>query len=264
VNRAKERFDSGDLQGAIEEQLSVVKSNPTDGDQRFFLAELLALDGAWERADRQLDTVLQQTTGTSVYPLLFRQLLRAELIRRQVLTEGRTPELVTEKDDSIELQLRLGLADRTGESSDVPELINRVGTLSDVVSGQCDGEPFRGLLDADLRLGLIAEILTATGRYFWVPWARFQSIEFAPTERPLDLIWRKATVQINGGPDGEVYMPVRYTVTENWDDDAKLGRSTQWIDGTPGILRGVGQRLLLLGEQDRSILEITKIEFPVT
>jgi type VI secretion system protein ImpE len=264
VTQVKESFDSGDLQGAIEQQLNVVKSNPMDGDQRFFLAELLALDGAWERADRQLDTILQQAKGGAVYPLLFRQLLRAELIRREVLLEGRAPELVTGKDDSIEVQLRLGVADRSGEQQDVPDLIERLGALSDMVSGACDGEPFRGLLDADLRLGLVAEILSATGRYFWIPWARFRSIEFARAERPLDLIWRKASVEIDGGPNGDVYMPVRYVITEQWDDLAKLGRSTQWSDGTPEMPRGVGQRLLVAGDQDKSILEISRIEITAT
>jgi type VI secretion system protein ImpE len=260
VTHIKESFDSGDLQGAIEQQLSVVKSNPMDGDQRFFLAELFALDGAWERADRQLDTILQQAKGAAVYPLLFRQLLRAELIRREVLLEGRAPELVTAKDDSIEVQLRLGLADRSGEQQEVPVLLERLGALSDMVSGECDGETFRGLIDADLRLGLVAEVLSATGRYFWIPWARFRSIEFAPAERPLDLIWRKASVDIDGGPGGDVYMPVRYVINEQWNDEAKLGRSTQWSDGMPEIPRGVGQRLLLVGDEDKSILEISRIE----
>jgi type VI secretion system protein ImpE len=80
----------------------------------------------------------------------------------------------------------------------------------------------------------------------------------------LDLIWRKASVEIDGGPNGDVYMPVRYVITEQWDDLAKLGRSTQWSDGTPEMPRGVGQRLLVAGDQDKSILEISRIEITAT
>ncbi len=44
--------------------------------------------------DRQLDTIIQQSKDAAVFPLLFRQLVRAEIIRQQVFEEGRVPELV--------------------------------------------------------------------------------------------------------------------------------------------------------------------------
>ena len=72
---AEDLFKAGKLMEAVESQLAVVKKNPTDTKARFFLAELSAFQGDWDRADRQLDAVVQQSEGTPLLTLLFRQLV---------------------------------------------------------------------------------------------------------------------------------------------------------------------------------------------
>lgn len=257
--QAEELFKAGKLGDAVECQLALVKKNPTDTKARFFLAELSAFQGDWDRADRQLDAVVQQSTGTPLLTLLFRQLVRAEIIREQVFNEGRAPELVVELDPESQLQLELNTALRLNQSDQSSHLLERSKSLQATVNGSCDGKVFSTVQDLDDRFRGVAEILTASGKYFWLPWQNIQNVDFAKPERPMDLVWRKATIAVNGGPDGEVYMPVRYPNPKEWSDEEKLGRGTQWQEHAQGIVTGIGQRMILIEDDGVPIMEITRL-----
>lgn len=254
-------FKEGRLGDALDAQLAVVKKDPSNTNARFFLAELLAFGGEWERVDRQLDSVVVQTTEKmAMLPMLFRQLVRAEVIREQVFNEGRAPELVVKLDEVSKLQLELCLAMRLGHDADLNLLIEKVQAARKPVNGVCDGKAFSILHDLDDRLGGVAEVLTASGKYFWLPWKDIQSVEFSKPERPIDLIWRKATISVIGGPDGEVYLPTRYPNPVSWTDEQKLGRTTDWVEHAGGLATGIGQRTLLIGDDGVPFLEIGQIQ----
>ena len=256
---AEDLFKAGKLMEAVESQLAVVKKNPTDTKARFFLAELSAFQGDWDRADRQLDAVVQQSEGTPLLTLLFRQLVRAEIIREQVFTEGRVPELVIELDEETQLQLELNTALRLKDGGKVEELFQRSEGFDRAVRGVCGETPFSVIQDLDDRFRGVAELLTASGKYFWVPWKSIRSLDFAKPERPMDLVWRKATIEVEGGPDGEVFMPVRYPTPAAWGDEEKLGRGTQWLDSDLGSVTGVGQRMIFIEDDGMPIMEIGRL-----
>jgi type VI secretion system protein ImpE len=73
-------------------------------------------------------------------------------------------------------------------------------------------------------------------------------------------MWRRATMSVREGPDGEVYIPTIYA-----SDDAglapalKLGRETHWRG--EAVVRGVGQRVFLAGEEAMTVMELTTLEF---
>ena len=67
---------------------------------------------------------------------------------------------------------------------------------------------------------------------------------------------------VSEGPDGEVFLPSLYANTHRSDDaQLRLGRGTQWIDeeGTP--VRGFGQRMFLVGDEAKTILQLKEITF---
>jgi type VI secretion system protein ImpE len=113
--------------------------------------------------------------------------------------------------------------------------------------------------DLDDRFRGVAELLTASGKYFWVPWKSIRSLDFAKPERPMDLVWRKATIEVEGGPDGEVFMPVRYPNPAAWGDEEKLGRGTQWLDSDLGSVTGVGQRMIFIEDDGIPIMELGRL-----
>ncbi|MEI9984112.1 MAG: tetratricopeptide repeat protein [Aliidongia sp.] len=87
-------FRDGKLAQAIAAASAVVKQTPTDTGARLLLAELLLFDGKLERADTMLDTASTIDPAAALVLAEFRQLLRAEKARQQVMTENRVPEFL--------------------------------------------------------------------------------------------------------------------------------------------------------------------------
>ena len=121
--------------------------------------------------------------------------------------------------------------------------------------------PFEDFRDAsDITSGVL-EVLTTTGKYFWVPIARVTEMVFHKPMRPRDLIWRRASLAVAAGPDGDVYIPVTYAS----DDPAlgaeyRLGRATGWTEGD-GPVAGFGQREFLVGDEAVPIMELGALRF---
>jgi type VI secretion system protein ImpE len=129
-------------------------------------------------------------------------------------------------------------------------------------SGTCNGKAFTDLRDLDDLTAPVFEVLTSTGKYYWIPIERVELIEFRPPQRPRDLLWQRARMVVRGGPDGEVYLPTLYSGTHAEADDAlRLGRATEWRGGDGAPVRGLGQRTFLVGDDAYPTLELTEITF---
>jgi type VI secretion system protein ImpE len=252
-------FRDGRLSDAIAAQLEIVKSAPTHTGHRIFLAELAAFQGDWDRADRQLEAAINQDSKSGMLPLVMRQLLRAEILREQVFRDGRAPELVVPLPEDGQLQLRICMHCRNSEWEECNALLAQAEEVRPKLAGTCDDTAIDTLIDLDDRLRGIAEILTGTGKYFWVPWSSIRSLAFTPPERPMDLIWRKAAISVDGGPEGEVYLPVRYPAVSGWAEEEQLGRVTNWHEHPGGFITGSGQRTVLVGEESRGILDLREL-----
>jgi type VI secretion system protein ImpE len=129
------------------------------------------------------------------------------------------------------------------------------------VSGSHGGHAFDDMRDADDLLAASFEVLTTTGKYFWVPFERVQSVEFHAPRRPRDLLWRRASMSVAEGPDGDVYIPAIYAPPEGADESLLLGRSTDWVGPESGPVRGLGLRTFLLGEEAATIMELGTLGF---
>ena len=67
---------------------------------------------------------------------------------------------------------------------------------------------------------------------------------------------------IRGGPEALVYVPTLYFGSHgSQDPELRIGRKTEWRETPDGPTMGVGQRMLLVGEEDRPILSIGKLSF---
>lgn len=263
---AHDHFEAGDIQAAIQAQNAEVKAHPADVDRRGFLAELLCFAGNLDRADLMLDTVFKQAPAAAPSIALFRQVIRAEQARRQVFGEGRVPEFLGEPEPHLRHALEASIALREGNVAQALAAVTAAEESRPAVPGTHNGKAFDDLRDVDDLTAGLFEVLTSTGKYYWVPMARVEHIEFRDVERPRDLIWRRAHMVVAGGPDGEVYVPSLYCpvgadVEDKWDDRARLGRVTDWVGGDGSPVRGVGQRTLLVGDEAIPLLELGTIEF---
>ena len=260
---AEELYREGKLTEALAQQNEEVRAHPSDVKKRSFLGELLCIDGNLERADAQMNTILNMAPESGPNVSLIRQLIRAEKTRQEVHRDGRAPEFLAEPPEHVQLRLRASIAFRAGDTAEAVQLLEQAEEARPAVAGTCDGARFDDFRDLDDFCGGVFEVLTSTGRYMWIPPESVASILFDEHAQPLDLLWRPAEMDVRGGPEGKVFLPTVYASADDSADDAsRLGRRTDWItEGDDDIVRGVGLRTFLVGEEARTVLEMRDIEF---
>jgi type VI secretion system protein ImpE len=256
---ARELFRQGLLDRAIEAMNSEVRQHPSDADRRSYLCDLLCLSGSFDRADVQLEAISKLVPGAMAGIALRRQLVRAETWRQQCFADGRVPEFLELPGERLGLHLRALAHLRAGEAATAATLLNDAEGLRPAIRGTCNGKTIEDFRDVDDTIGGVLELLTSTGKYYWVPLERVRRLELRPIERPRDLRWRRAGVEIDGGPDGEVYLPAIYAPAPE-SEEARLGRTTTWSDDEP--IRGSGLRVFLAGEEAVTLHELQTLEFP--
>lgn len=266
LETAGELFRAGRLDAAIAAGNAEVRRRPGDLGARVLLAELLLFAGNLERADLVLDAAAQADPSSAVVVAEFRQLIRAETARRQCRREGRVPEFLGEPTPALRAALAAQVALQAGDAAEAAERALAAEAARPRVPGSlklAEGEsPFDDFRDADDLCAGYFEVLTTTGRYFWIPTERVDSIAFHAPQRPRDLAWRRATVSVKAGPDGEVYLPAIYNcVQPDLGDDYRLGHATDWIGGDGGPVRGIGQRIFVAGDDAHGIMELAELRF---
>ncbi len=253
-------FRAGKLAAAVEAAGAAVRKAPGDLGARVLLAELLLFTGNLERADVILDAAGQADPEAMMVVAEFRQLLRADIARRQLRRDGRVPEFLDGATENMRLVLAALVAQRGGDAAEAARLAAEAEAARPHVSGHAGDAAFDDFRDADDLCAGFFEVLTSTGKYFWIPTERVESIEFHPPKRARDLMWRRASMSVRNGPDGDVYLPAIYgTEDADLSDVLKLGRETDWKG--EALVRGVGQRLFLVGEEAISVMDLTTVEF---
>jgi len=261
---AGDLFRAGKLAPAIEAANAEVRRAPADLGARVLLAELLLFAGNLERADVILDAAGQIEPEAAIVVAEFRQLLRAETARRQLRRDGRLPDFLGEPSEAETASLAAWVALRAGDPAGAAAGAAEAESLRPRTPGTAGDAPFDDFRDADDLCAGFFEVLTTTGKYFWIPTERVATVEFHPPKRPRDLFWRRASMAVRGGPDGDVYIPATYGNDDPaLGDELRLGRATDWLEAGDGPVRGVGQRVFLVGEDATSIMDMTTLDFGV-
>jgi type VI secretion system protein ImpE len=68
-------------------------------------------------------------------------------------------------------------------------------------------------------------------------------------------------MSVADGPEGDVYMPAVYAADEPLTDALRLGRETDWREAEGGMVRGVGQRVFLAGEEAVDVMTVRTLRF---
>ncbi len=259
---AREHYQAGELKDALATSTEEVKKHPTDQAARNFLCEMLLFAGELERADRQLDTLAHQDPTAAVAVGMVRHLIRAEEARQQFYNDGRLPEFLNQPSEVLRMHLEASILLRDNKAAEAWQLLQQAEEKRPRVSGVCDDKPFDDMRDGDDLTAPFFEVLTSTGKYYWVPMDQVELIEFRKPTRPRDLLWVRAHMIVRDGPDGEVFLPALYAGTHTQADDrVRLGRVTDWKGATGEPTRGIGQRTFLVGDVGRAILELGTITF---
>jgi type VI secretion system protein ImpE len=257
-------FREGNLADALTAANAAVRKSPADIGARVLLAELLLFAGNIERADVVLDACVDLDTTAAVVVAEFRQLLRGETARRQLFSAGRVPEFLGKPTDAHRLALAAVVALRHGDGREAARLAEQAEAARIHPGGSAADRPFDDMRDGDDLLATCFEVITTTGKYFWIPPERVVSLDFHPMKRPRDLFWRRVTMEVADGPEGDVYLPTIYPPVENavLTDALRLGRATDWLRiGDEGPMRGLGAVTFLVGEEAMTWLEMDTVKF---
>lgn len=265
LEQAGSLFEAGDLSGAVAAATAAVKASPAAAPPRLLLAELLLFSNELERADKLLAALDTMAPDMGIVVAEFRQLLRAATTRQRVAFKGGVPSFLDGPTTAQQAALRGAVALRAGDTQAAAAAAAELETLRPRVAGSWQTAGASGMFDdfrdADDLLAGSFELLTTTGAYYWIPSERLATLDFHPPKRPRDLIWRRCTAAVQGGPDGDVYVPAIYPTMLSLPDPLRLGRQTDWTAVPP--VRGSGQRLFLAGDEGLPILDIVHMEFAV-
>ncbi len=255
----------GHLAQAIGASTARLKASATDTAARANLAELLCLAGDFDRAEAQLAILAQQTTDRPVAIARMRHLIRAALAREAWFNDAAVPTLVTEPGPGQQAALRLAIAMHAGGADEVAAALEAAEAARAHPAGRADGAAFDDLRDADDRCAWFLDILTLDGNYVWVDMAAVESLVFTPPSRPIDLLWREVRLGLNDGRVAEVVVPAQYVAPRDGattvEEAHRLAGRTDWRDAPGGAVLGLGQRLWLVGDDARPILELTELSF---
>ena len=241
----KQHLASGDLAQAIEEVQQQVKTQPGAAELRASLIELLCVAGDLERADDMLGSLARHHPAWLAGAANLRQLIRAQQARL-AFHQGRLAEdVVVCESTNLEsiLALRAALNDQdfaAAEAAAVTLEHQRPGT--EFRLGESSGD----IRDCDDSLCDFLEALGADGKFYLWRWSELEAIEFYPPTSPVELVWRRADVELLSGKQGEVFIPLIYAASET--DQERLGRVTEWHTHSEGLVTGLGLKQFLVGD----------------
>lgn len=259
--KAKELFQAGKLNEAIEELVRAVKANPSDPAGRTFLFELSCFAGDWERAERQLDVIGHQSATAELGVMVYRANMKAEQERRRVFTEGVQPHFLREPPAYVDLHVAALNQMHQGQMAEARATLDRAEEERPAIAGKFDGQDFQDFRDYDDRVGPVLELIVKD-KYVWLPFEQISRLEISPPRQLRDMIWASARIEALDGTIGEVYVPTLYPGTSDSENDqVRLGRMTDWKQVSEDLYSAIGQRLFLIDGGDRSLFEAKLVEF---
>lgn len=251
---------AGDPTRALAALTAAVKANPARAKLRIFLAQLLCVTGAWERAHTQLNVVAEMDPEAGPMREMVGYALRCEKIRAAVFEGRRSPMVFGQPDEWLALLIESMLQAGQGAAEQSNLLAGRAFDAAPATRGQLNGEAFEWIADADSRLGPVLEAMV-NGRYYWIPFNRLARVSVdAPTDLR-DHVWLPANVQFANGGEVIAMIPTRYPGSEASSDGLiQMARKTEWREIGPDRFAGLGQRVLVTDQGEHDILGLRLLE----
>lgn len=261
MNEAKELLAAGKLEEASAALLRQVKANPSDSASRTFLFELSCLSGDWDRAERQLDVIGQQSTEAQLGVMVYRANINAERERRRVFAEGVQPHFLREPPAYVDLCVEALAQVNRGLIKEARATLDRAEEERPAIAGSLGGKEFLDFRDYDDFTAPVVELIVKD-KYVWLPFEQIKSIQISPPRQLRDMIWASARVEATDGTIGEVYMPSLYAGTSSSaNDQLRLGRMTDSKPLGEDLYQSLGLRLFLVDGEDKTLFEATPVEF---
>ncbi len=254
-------IQAGDLKAAVEQATREVKANPMQPACRITLFELLSLCAEWDRAEKQLQVLMQTDASRHFGIQVYRNILAAEKSRQLLFSHGTAPHFLREPPDYVD-QLLAGIDKvRSGEMEDAGRLLAKAEEDRPALRGLRDGNPFSDFRDVHDGMGSVLEVVVHD-KYTWVPWEQILCLEVTPPRHLRDLLWIPARIQSRDGAVGEVFLFSLYPGSGRSDNPpVQLGRMTDWQGPSDAICFPLGLRVFQMDQEEVSLLECRSLQF---
>lgn len=250
-----------DLTSAISQCKAAIRKAPTEAELRFMLFQLLSLAADWEGASNQLIAYSELVGRQSPLPIVFNQVLQAEVRRKYVFRAEEAPTIFGEPAEWLPYLIQSLKATTQGQFAEATTMREEALERAPAVSGTLNGEAFSWLMDGDSRISIVVEAII-NGQYYWVPQNRLRGIRMEPPSQARDAVWAPATITLENDSEISAFIPVRYPGAQDWSDAGlKLARHTAWDSPVNNFYIGSGQRVWMTDKSEVPILETREIIF---
>lgn len=257
---ATDLLKEGRLDEALADLQAQVRARPADATLRVFLAQLLVVQGQWERALNQLNVAAELDAGALAMARTYQAAIRCEVLRAEVFAGNRTPLLFGDPQDWIVLALQALARSGAGAYDEAARIREKAWDAAPTTAGKIDGREFEWICDADSRIGPILEAIV-NGGYYWIPFHRIARIVVEEPSDLRDLVWTPVQLHFANGGETVALVPTRYAGSEKSDDPLiRLARKTEWTEVAEGEFHGLGQRILTTDLDDHPLLDARVIE----
>ncbi len=258
--QASDLLREGKIDEALARLQDGVRASPADPKLRVFLFQLLCVLGKWDRAMTQLNVAAEMDPKTLLMAQVCRPALNCEALRTQIFQGKRQPLVLGEPEEWVGWLIQAAMLIGSGRYADAGPLREKALEAAPAISGTINGQPFEWIADADGRLGPMLEAII-DGRYYWVPLTKVRTISIDVPTDLRDVVWIPAQIVWTNGGNAVALLPVRYAGSEASADPAiRLARRTDWQEPAPGLLIGLGQRMLATDLEEHPILQVRQIE----
>lgn len=218
--------------------------------------QLLCINGELEKADKQLDFMVQKNPEFAVGAVNLRHLIRAQQSRVDFYQGNGIPKLFHDADELDTLFLKMHVALLENEVNEAAELALKMEALRATIS-QDDST---GIRDLDDTLGPYLEVLGTNGEFYLANFNEIETLRVQPNESLLESIWLRVEITIKDGPSGTAHLPLVYANSNS--DIEKLGQVSDWEELKDEFIIGKGMKMLFVNDEAITIpnLKINALE----
>jgi type VI secretion system protein ImpE len=250
-----ELFHEARLTEALAAQKAVVATGPDDVSERLLLCELLAFTADRDAIRTHLERLAAAPAAVQQYVAEWRALLHADDARHA----GQPPDGLPSRTAQIESRLRADSHSRRFQPERALDLLDDADEAAPWLVGHVDGRAFDGWRDADDLLGPVLEVFRGD-RFCWVDLGRVRKLRLEDGHELRDIVYRPATLWLVDGDEYQVFIPGLYVDTAGHPEDGiGTGAGVDWVE-RGGVMRGLGSRTYLFGEEELTLSEFRQVE----
>ncbi len=258
MNKIKEMLQAGKLTEAIQYLENQLKDDPLNVEYRSSLIELLCIKGDLERADKQLNLMVQKHPDFIIGATNLRQLIRAEQARKDFANGVSVPDLFNGTTPHSEALLQLSVELHNGDAASMKLKAENLEENRPELAIKLNDNVVAEMRDLDDTLGGFIEIFGTDGKFYLAELSQIDFITFKPAESIIEQVWRRVDLSIKDGPSGEAHIPLVYAQSET--DAEKLGRETDWKEFSTDFMVGVGQKMWFVDDAAVPFSDFIRLE----